>query len=360
MIMKEQNKKAVVIDIIHYPHINFYKNAIKIITEKSIDLHVILRPRGKLISIFRKECPDIPFILVGDHRKTILGKIFDMIERDIIFINYLRKINFDAGTAVGGVNITHASKFLAKPSIIFTDDLEYKLQYYLYSPIATHIILPKSIPADGERFLKYNGFKELAYLHPNHFSPDKKALRTYNLNPYEYIFIREVSNKSLNYRKTKMGQLSKILDHIKEKKLKILISIEDKSLIDLFKDHCIILKEPIEDIYSLMSYALFAVSSGDSMARESCLVGTPAIYTGGRDMAVNNELIKRSCMFKVEDEKEIKKTIDYIIENNIKEEVQNKINQAIRTEWVDTTEVIIDVLMGMLYKDNSLIDKYRY
>ena len=108
-----------------------------------------------------------------------------------------------------------------------------------------------------------------------------------------------------------------------------------------------------------MSYALFTVSSGDSMARESCLVGTPAIYTGGRDMAINIELIKRSCMFKVEDEKDIKDTIDHVINNNIKREVQTKIDLAIRNEWVDTTEVILDVLMGTIEKDNSLIEKYK-
>ena len=95
------------------------------------------------------------------------------------------------------------------------------------------------------------------------------------------------------------------------------------------------------------------------MARESCLVGTPAIYTGGRDMAINNELIKRSCMFKVNDEKYIKDTIKYLIEANIKKEVEAKINQAIKEEWVDTTQVILDVLLGTIYKDKSLIEKYK-
>lgn len=357
--MKEQNNKSVVIDITHYPHINFYKNALKIILEKNIDVHVILRPRGRLVSIFQKECPFIPFTLIGNHEKTFFGKIADMVRRDLNFLNYYRKMNVGVGTAVGGINITHISWLLAKPSIIFTDDLEYKLGYYLYSPIATHIILPKSIPAQGEKFLKYNGFKELAYLHPNHFMANKKALESYNINPHKYVFIREVSNASLNYRKMKMGKLIKIIDHIKNKNLKIIISIEDKSLVNIFENHCIILKEPIEDIYSLMSYALFTVSSGDSMARESCLVGTPAIYTGGRDMAINIELIKRSCMFKVEDEKDIKDTIDHVINNNIKREVQTKIDLAIRNEWVDTTEVILDVLMGTIEKDNSLIEKYK-
>jgi predicted glycosyltransferase len=351
------NGASVVIDLTHYPHVNFYKHAIKSLTEKDINVHVVLRPRGKLVDIFQKECPYVPFVLIGQYRKTVLGKMVDMINRDIVFLKYLRKMKFDTGTGFGSITIAHASRFFEKPPVIFGDDLEHKLVHYLIKPFATRIVVPSS--AQGKNLLKYNGFKELAYLHPNHFTPNKNVLEPYNLNPYEYVFLREVSNASLNYRRMEMGKLSKILDYLKQMDLKILLSIEDKSLINLFKDHCIILKEPVEDIHSLLHFASLTLSSGDSMARESCLVGTPAIYTGGRDMAINNELIKRSCMFKVEDEKSIKNTVEYIINNDIKKEVEARIKHAIEHEWVDTTQVILDVLLGTIYKDDSLIEKYK-
>jgi len=350
---------SVVIDILHYPHVNFYKHAIATLKEKNIDVHVILRPRGNLVSIFEKECLDVPFVLIGQHRKTLFGKMADMVERDIAFLKYLSKIKFDAGTGFGSINMAHITRFFGKPSILFGDDIEYKLGHYLGHSLATRDVRPKCVPAYGKNLLKYDGFKELAYLHPNHFKPNKKALEPYNLDPYEYVFIREVSNASLNYRRAEMGKLSKVLDYLKEMNLKILLSIENKSLINIFKDHCIILKEPVEDIHSLLSFAHFTISSGDSMARESCLVGTPAIYTGGRDMAINKELIKRSCMFKVEDEESIKNTIDYIINNDVRKEVETKIKYAIEHEWVDTTQVILDVLLGTIYKDDSLIEKYK-
>jgi predicted glycosyltransferase len=353
------NGTSVVIDIVHYPHVNFYKHAIEVLREKNIDVKVIIRPRGKLVSIFQKECPNVLFVLIGEHRKTIFGKMADLIERDIAFLKYLNKINFDVGTGFGSESIAHTTRFFGKPSVLFGDDIEYKLGHYLGHYLATRDVRPKCVPTQGKNLLKYNGFKELAYLHPNHFTPNKKVLESYNLNPYEYVFIREVSSASLNYRRAEIGKLSKILDYLKEMDLKILLSIEDKLLIDLFKDHCIILKEPVEDIHSLLHFAAITISSGDSMARESCLVGTPAIYTGGRDMAINSELIKRSCMFKVEDEKSIKNIIKYLIEKDIKKEVEARIKHAIEHEWVDTTEVILDVLLGTIYKDDSLIEKYK-
>ena len=123
--------------------------------------------------------------------------------------NYLRKIEFEVGTGISSDSLAHTTHFFKKPYINFGDDVEYKLGYYLVHPFSTRDVIPKSVPSHGKNLLKYNGFKELAYLHPNHFTPNKKALEPYNLDPYEYVFIREVSNASLNYRRAEMGKLSK-------------------------------------------------------------------------------------------------------------------------------------------------------
>jgi predicted glycosyltransferase len=357
--VKEMDDTSVVIDIAHYPHVNFFKHAIEALTEKNINIHVILRPRGKLVSIFEKECPNMPYISIGEHKKTVSSKIVGIVKRDIAFLRYLRKIKFDAGMGCGSINLAHTTRFFGNPAILFSDDLENKLVDHLCRPFIPRVVMPTHIPVQRKNFLKYPGFKELAYLHPNHFKPNKNALEPYNLNPDEYVFLREVSSASLNYRRMEMGRLSRLLGYLQQNNLKIILSIEDKSLIDLFKDRCIILKEPVDDIHSLLHYAAFTISSGDSLARGSCLVGTPAIYTGGRDMAINNELIKRSCMFKVNDEKHIKETINYLIEEDVKKTVETKIKNAIKHEWVDTTEVILDVLLGTIYEDNSLIEKYK-
>jgi predicted glycosyltransferase len=358
----EKMRKTVptlLVDILHYPHLNFYKNAIKILKEKGIEIKVVVRPRGNLISIFQKEFPDTSFDILGQHRKSISGKIFDLFTRDLALLKYIKKNHCDIGTAVGSINLAHANFFLKKPSIIFSDDLEYKLVTNLVKPFATHLVIPACSVSNGQNLLKYKGFKELAYLHPNYFHPNKRVLEPYNIEPNEYVFIREVSNSSLNYKNLEMGRLSKLLEYLEEMELKILLSIEDKSLVNLFEDKCIILKEPVEDIHSLLHYANLTISSGDSMARESCLVGTPAIYTGGREMAVNSELIKRSLMFKQNNGQQIENKIKYLIDKDVKKDVGIRVKKLIKNEWSDTTQVIIDILMGSFLPDYSLIEKYK-
>ncbi|GAG89632.1 unnamed protein product, partial [marine sediment metagenome] len=167
------------------------------------------------------------------------------------------------------------------------------------------------------------------------------------LKPSKYIFLREVSGVSLDYRHMIEGQLAEICPYLKDMGIDLVLSLENKSLKRKFEDQCIILNEPVSDIHSLMHYALMTISSGDTMARESCLVGTPSIYTGGLKISVNDKLEEKQCLFLVEPGKTdlVLETIQHIIENNVKKKTEKMIKEAIKTEWEDTTQIIIDNLM---------------
>lgn len=338
----------IVIDFLHPADINFYKNAIYHLQKKGINISVIIRPRENIIDIFKKELPNIPFKSIGKHYSSLLPKIYGIIERDLELLFHLRKIDFDAVTSFSGFYIAQASHILRKPSVLFYDDYEYKLNFNLCKFSASRfVIMPKTIPVTGKNIIKYKSLKELAYLHPRYFKPNKKILEQYKLRPQEYVFIRETAKTSLNY-KSSSAKLLEITDYLKELGFQIVVSLENKSLIERFKENCIILKEPVEDIYSLLSFAALTISSGDTMARESCLVGTPTIYTGGRDMYANDELIRKDCMFKVEDIEKVPITINYILENDLKKEVEKTIRRGIKYDWDDTTEVIVENLVNSI------------
>ena len=339
----------IIIDLVHPADVNFYKNTINILMKRKIDINLIVRPRGRLISILQKELPYTDLKIIGKHYSNIHGKIFGLIKRDLELIFYLNKIDFDVSTSFGAFLISHASRILRKPCVAFGDDYEYKIPFYLVKFTATRYVMPECIPATGKNIYKYNGFKELAYLHSRYFKPNREILEQYKLRPQEYVFMREIANTSLNY-KDPSAKLHEITEYLKEMGFQIVVSLENKSLIERFKKNCIILEEPVEDIYSLLSFAALTLSSGDTMARESCLVGTPTIYTGGRDMYANEELIRKKCMFKVDDIEKVPTTVNYILENDMKRDVKRIIEHAIKHEWEDTTEVILENLLEVVDK----------
>lgn len=336
----------VIVDITHPAGVNFFKNAVqRLQTEENIDVSLIVQPRGKLIAILEEECPGVPFVTFGKHRNPLLVKAFALFVRCWQLLFYLRKRDFDVLANFDDLGLSYISRLLRKPLVTFEDDIDNLFGFRRYRHFPTRVVLPDHLPVKGKNIYKYCGFKELAYLHPNYFKPQKESLKRYGLENCNFIFIREVSSGSADYRHLVMGQLSKICPYLKAMGFKIVLSLEEKSLQERFEDECIILEEPVEDIFSLLHFATLTISSGDTMARESCLLGTPAIYTGGREMAINKELERKGGFFKVEGESQILEAIRKIIENDIKKQTTEAITYAIQYEWADTTNVIVNNLL---------------
>ena len=154
------------------------------------------------------------------------------------------------------------------------------------------------------------------------------------------FFIREISKISINY-KNKENLLPKVIEHLISQNQKIILSLEDKSISSLYSNACTILEEPIIDLYSIMYFSKFIISSGDTMARESCLMGTPCIYTGGREMKANLRLIEIGLMTNTTSINQIVKTINDL-NNSESNKKRVQILELIENKFEDTNEVIIN------------------
>ena len=329
----------ILFDLNHPVDVNFFKNAIKILSESGHNIVITYRDRGRLGKIAKFELGEYSPIRIGQHQKTFATKIIGQLKRDSEFISFQRRKKIDISVCFGPTNVI-ASWLNGIPYLAFEDDFEYKIPFYHANIFSTRHIMPACIQVSKKNIYHYNGLKELAYLHPRYFSPRVDELKRYELLPEKYVFIREIANVSLNYQKQNL-LINEIVNFIKSLGLNIVLSLENKDLKSLYDRDCIILEEPVEDIYSLMKFALFAVSSGDTVARETALLGTPTIYTGGRDMAVNDELINIGCMFKEDKLENIIERISRLSIEGEKERITRIVADKISCHWEDTTEVIL-------------------
>lgn len=344
----------ILVDLNHPVDVNFFKNAIRLLAKQhGHDIEITVQPRGRLVPILQKELPEFHFTSIGSYRKSLAGKISGATYRCLQLLVHFQREKFDAVVSFGGIGVCHATYILRKPSVIFDDDIEYGLGFYPYKPFATRIVVPWRIPVRGNNIVKYRGLKEAAYLHPHYFVPHEESLNDYGLKPKEYVFVREVSSVSMNYAHLRNGQLAGVCRSVRNLGLKVILSLEDKSLSDEFASHCTILQEPVRDIHSLMHFALFAISSGDTMARESCLTGTPVIYTGGRKMSVNSELIEKGVFFQPDGKRSMTDLVNRLITDNTKERTQKAMRRALLHEWEDTTEVIVKNVLATLENAKS-------
>lgn len=328
----------ILFDLNHPVDMNCLKPAIQILANQGHNIVITYRPRGKLKAILESEMSRFTLIQMGKHQSGFLMKIIGQLERDWEFVRFYKKYKIDL--SVGSSTNAIASWLMGVPHLALEDDFEYKITFYHANLFSKRHIMPDHIKVRRKNIHHYRGLKELAYLHPRYFTPDSAALNEYGLRPGEYVFIRKIAKVSLNYKKED-GLNMDIVEYIRDKNLKILLSLEDKQLTDMYKQQCIILQEPLTDIYSLMKYAKFTISSGDSLARESSLLAVPTIYAGGRKMVVNDELIAMGCMFKEDTAEQIKGRIDYLVNNDIRDDLEKKIKYKMKHEWDDPTQVFL-------------------
>lgn len=329
----------ILFDMNHPVDINYFKNAIKELSNQGHEIVLTYRHRGKLGKILENELGEFNPIKIGIHYSTFFSKILGQLKRDYIFLSFQRKNRIELSVCFGPTNAI-ASWLNRIPYLAFEDDFEYKIPFYHASIFATRHIMPNYIKINRKNAFYYKGIKELAYLHPKYFKPNLKELDKYGLIPYKYVFIRKVDKVSLNYKQEDSLNLE-IIKYIKGLGLTILLSLENKSDEHIFKNDCIVLKEPVDDIFSLIKYSLFAISSGDSVAREACLLAVPTIYVGGREMLVNDELIKMECMYKEESIENVKSRIKTLQNHDLRKKIADRITKKILDDWDNPTEVIL-------------------
>jgi predicted glycosyltransferase len=350
----------IVVDLLHPAHLNFFVNAIGELEKHNIGINIIYRTRGEIKAILEHDLPGKNFVEVGRHYKTLPGKLIALFHREYQILKYLKSQNFDLTLGVAGFYIGFPAKLMAKSSITFSDDWEYKTTFYLSKYSSDYLMIPKLIPANGQNILKYNGYKELAYLHPNYYKPKLRQLKEAGFTPGKFIFIRLVSSVSLNYYNLTIGNLQDFFKAVKKEGYDIVVSTEESEQSSMYSDTCHILEPPVEDIHSWQANAALTVSFGDTIARESCLLGTPTIYLGGRDMAVNSELISMGCLIKATSAGKLLPTAQKCLEGDLKSRTRKMVKEALASDrWIDTTRVIVDTCRGVLEDDHKLINKYR-
>lgn len=334
----------VLIDINHVAHLNFFKPVIKKIQKAGYPLYISYLKRGRLEEIINKELPDIQKSRSGIHRGTKFSIIFEAnILKFFSQLFFIYQNNIDIGLSCGGFVNGAVFKLLLRPNIQFDDDPERKKNVFLEKLTATKLFFPPVIQSNSNKIHLYNALKEWAYLSPDYFSPHKNVLNNLLLEPKNYIFVREISTGSLNY----MSQEKNIILSIARKLIqneRVVLSLEDKSKKHLYPEEWILLKEPVEDIHSLIYYSKLIISSGDSMAREGALLGIPAIYCGTRQMKANEILIHKNRLFHVK-VSEVPALIRQI--NNQYGSIwqdQELFRQALLKEWDDVPEFILGII----------------
>lgn len=332
----------ILIDIGHPAHIHYFKNFIKIMEKKGHKFLIIARDRGIIQDLLQKYKFD--FVDRGKGNNSLFGKFIYMFSADYKIFVDARKFKPDLFLSFSSPYAAQVSFLLRKPHVALTDT-EHEdnvLSKFTY-PFSTTILTPSSYQNNlGNKHLKFNSVVENLYLDKKYFNPDIRIRKDLKLNKNsEFVIIRfvswnahhDVGHVGLNYESKK--ELIEILKH----KFKIFISSEGK-LPKEFKQYEINVSP--EKIHDVLAEASIFIGESATMASESTLLGTQAVYINSLPLMGYLEYEQNSGLLKhFNSSKGVVKYVSELIkDDNLKKSAIKK-SKIMQKDFINPTKFLV-------------------
>ncbi len=288
----------VLFDISHPAHVHFFKHMVHGLEARGHQTRLVARHKDVTTALLDRL--GLPYDSVGrSGKKTLFGQARELAERDLRLAAIAREFRPDvivtrnpAGAQVG--------RLLRIPAVFDTDDGRAAgVHFWAAAPFAHVITTPDCTDEDyGARHVKYPGYKQGAYLHPNHFTPDRGVLAALGVGPEErYFIVRFVA--MLASHDVGEGGLPAAVKHGIVARLRacgrVFVSSEG-ALPDDLRDLAFPLSP--DRMHDAIAFADLMVGDSQTMAAEAAVLGTPSLRVSswtGR-LAYLNELEQRYAL----------------------------------------------------------------
>ena len=270
----------VLVDIVHPADILFFKRPIEMMLARGDELQILSREKDvtcDLLDGFR-----FKHIVASRAGRGVLGLGIELLQRDIAVLCAARRLRPDVMTGFGGVAVAHVGALLGIPSCAFYDSETARLQTRMTWPLISHLTVPASyrgpVPVPRTSFVP--GTKELSFLHPSAFRPDREIARAAGWEEGCENFLIRIVAWQANHDVGKAGvdlELVRKIVRMLSSRGKVHITAEGTLPNDLMP---YAFKGDPGAIHHLMAHCRLLVGESATMAAESAVLGVPAIYAG--------------------------------------------------------------------------------
>jgi hypothetical protein len=284
----------VVVSVQHPAHVHFFKNAIAELRERGHDVHTYALDRDVTRDLLVAEGIDHTVLASRGPDDSVP---LTQLAYEFRLWRAARRHDPDVLTAVGGVSASHVATLLGARSVVFTDTEHATISNRLAFPFADRICTPTCYREDvGSKQYAYPGYHELAYLHPDRFSPSPDALDDVGVDPAEtFVVLRLIRwNAMHNVGGEGFEDLEDVVERLEESGAAVLITSE-KPLPSSLEDRRAVL-EP-HRMHDLLAYADLFVGESGTMTAESAVLGTPAVYAHENDTGLTEDLAEYGLVF---------------------------------------------------------------
>ncbi|MBR5854698.1 MAG: hypothetical protein IKY87_03330 [Paludibacteraceae bacterium] len=270
----------ILVQLSHPAHFHLYKNAILNCKNGGHQVFVLIKSKDILESLLKNAGIEYHNILPLAHRGSKLGILWDMIVRDWRIIRFCRKYSID--TLTGSTpEVAHAAWLLNLKSVNTTEDDAAVIGAVVKAiqPFVKCMLAPISCSMGRveSHTMHYPSYHELAYLHPNHFTPNRQIVENYGIDTSKPYFIMRFASLNAHHDDGIRGINTEIAQHlidILSPHGQIYITSE-RELEPQFEPYRIRIN-PL-DMHHVMAFASLYIGDSQTMAAEAGVLGTPFV-----------------------------------------------------------------------------------
>lgn len=336
----------VIIGVGHPKQVHFCKNIARNLIEDGHEVKILAIDKD--ITLQMLDVYGLDYEVYGIHQDSMVWKAYSMPFRTYRALGISKK--FKPDILMGGTPyLAYVSKILRKPHIMVSDTEHASVTHWLAYPFTDVICTPSCFKKkiNPKKHVPFDGYLELAYLHPNYFTPDPSVLDELELDKDDkFIILRFVAWRA-SHDIGDMGFSGKeqVVKSI-ERYGRVFITSETELPVELEKYRITI---PPEKIHHLMYYADMFVGESAPMSTESAILGTPAIFVSTSSRGYTDELeSKYNMIYTFSDphnaqKKALEKAIELLEDKNTKKKWQKK-REKLLNEKIDVTKFMTEFI----------------
>jgi len=267
----------VLFDLGHPAHVHLFRNLAVYLKERGHRVTITIRDRGIIGHLLSKY--NLPYTVASKPRQGLIGLGVELAVHNwrVLQACLPNRPDYLIGTSV---SVAHVGQLIGRPSIVLNeDDADYvPLFARLTYPLATRVVIPSILRDRKTRKVRaHQSYHELAYLHPNHFTPDPAALQYLPVPLGEPFSIVRLVSLTAHHDKGEQGlsvaQAEHLIDVLRPYG-RVFVNAEG-SLPRSLQDYAF--RAPPEHMHSILAFAQMLVSDSQTMTMEAAVLGTPAI-----------------------------------------------------------------------------------
>jgi hypothetical protein len=253
---------------------------------------LLITARDKDRSIDLLDRYGLPYEQLSIQKSGGAGMAAEMAQRTTRLVKVMRSFRPDVMAGIMGPSIAVAGKLRRVPAVVFYDTEFAKQTNWFVYPLAHSVCTPDCYQGHVRgHHVRYAGYHELAYLHPNRFEPQADRLQAFGLEPGEpYSLVRFVSWQAVHdkHEQGLTASQKRSLVDLLEQWGRVFVSSEAPLPSDLAP---LAVKGPVEDIHHLLAFSQLVVGESATMSSEAAVLGVPAVFvaTTGRGYTDDEE-----------------------------------------------------------------------